>query len=282
MRYRDGRRSLCLSSQSGCPLTCTFCATGAMRFGRNLTASRDPRPGAPLPAVGSRRPRRLHGHGRAVPELRRGARLRAAAPRPRDHAPPDDDLDRRLDARADAASSTRSTSRSGSRSRSTPPIRRCARELMPVNDRYPLADVLAECRRYVDAAPPEGLRRVRHARRRQRLRRPTRGPRRAPRRAGLQGQPDPLQPDRAVRGLVARGDRARSRACSTGPGSRRPSGSRAAATSRPPAASWRRRRVPGAGAGPSSSWTPPTTRGWSGIVEGSPGRAWMGDEARSG
>src|SRR2546423_9959540 len=39
MRYRSGRRSLCLSSQSGCPLTCTFCATGAMAFGRNLTAS---------------------------------------------------------------------------------------------------------------------------------------------------------------------------------------------------------------------------------------------------
>src|SRR3954465_5243620 len=39
MRYRDGRRSLCVSSQSGCPLTCTFCATGAMAFGRNLTAS---------------------------------------------------------------------------------------------------------------------------------------------------------------------------------------------------------------------------------------------------
>ena len=38
MRYRDGRHSLCLSSQSGCPLTCTFCATGAMKFGRNLTA----------------------------------------------------------------------------------------------------------------------------------------------------------------------------------------------------------------------------------------------------
>ena len=34
-----GRRSLCLSSQSGCPLTCTFCATGTMAFGRNLTAS---------------------------------------------------------------------------------------------------------------------------------------------------------------------------------------------------------------------------------------------------
>src|ERR671916_2734957 len=39
MRYRDRRRSLCLSSQSGCPLTCTFCATGRMRFGRNLTTS---------------------------------------------------------------------------------------------------------------------------------------------------------------------------------------------------------------------------------------------------
>jgi len=34
-----GRRSICLSSQSGCPLTCTFCATGAMRFARNLTTS---------------------------------------------------------------------------------------------------------------------------------------------------------------------------------------------------------------------------------------------------
>jgi 23S rRNA (adenine2503-C2)-methyltransferase len=39
MRFADGRRSLCVSSQSGCPLTCTFCATGAMKFGRNLTAS---------------------------------------------------------------------------------------------------------------------------------------------------------------------------------------------------------------------------------------------------
>ncbi len=39
MTYRDGRRSLCISAQSGCPLTCTFCATGQMRFRRNLTAS---------------------------------------------------------------------------------------------------------------------------------------------------------------------------------------------------------------------------------------------------
>src|SRR3954451_25285029 len=39
MPDRDGRRSVCVSSQSGCPLTCTFCATGTMKFGRNLTAS---------------------------------------------------------------------------------------------------------------------------------------------------------------------------------------------------------------------------------------------------
>jgi 23S rRNA (adenine2503-C2)-methyltransferase len=45
MRYRsppgggEGRHSICVSSQSGCPLTCTFCATGQMRFARNLSAS---------------------------------------------------------------------------------------------------------------------------------------------------------------------------------------------------------------------------------------------------
>ncbi len=39
MRFRDGRRSICVSAQSGCPLTCTFCATGHMKFARNLTAS---------------------------------------------------------------------------------------------------------------------------------------------------------------------------------------------------------------------------------------------------
>jgi len=39
MRYRDARRSLCVSSQSGCALDCSFCATGRMRFARNLTAS---------------------------------------------------------------------------------------------------------------------------------------------------------------------------------------------------------------------------------------------------
>ncbi|MHB8060630.1 MAG: 23S rRNA (adenine(2503)-C(2))-methyltransferase RlmN [Gaiellaceae bacterium] len=38
MRYRDGRRSVCISTQSGCPLQCAFCASGQMGFKRNLSA----------------------------------------------------------------------------------------------------------------------------------------------------------------------------------------------------------------------------------------------------
>src|SRR5436305_5396768 len=148
MRYRDSRRSLCLPSQSGCPLTCTFCATGAMAFGRNLTASeivdqalhfRRLEPvdhavfmgmGEPmlnldavleaarrLPDVGIT-PRRttistvgwLPGLRRFVDDVDEPIRLALSL-----HAP-DDELRSRI---------------------------------MPVNNRYPLEEVLAECRRYV-------------------------------------------------------------------------------------------------------------------------------------
>lgn len=37
MHFKDGRRTVCVSSQAGCQLGCKFCATGTMRFGRNLT-----------------------------------------------------------------------------------------------------------------------------------------------------------------------------------------------------------------------------------------------------
>lgn len=37
MRYFDGRNSLCVSSQVGCPLGCKFCATGKMGLKRNLS-----------------------------------------------------------------------------------------------------------------------------------------------------------------------------------------------------------------------------------------------------
>jgi len=36
MRHKDGRNTLCVSSQVGCPLKCSFCATGQMGFKRNL------------------------------------------------------------------------------------------------------------------------------------------------------------------------------------------------------------------------------------------------------
>lgn len=37
MRHEDGRCTVCVSSQVGCPLGCAFCATGKLGFKRNLT-----------------------------------------------------------------------------------------------------------------------------------------------------------------------------------------------------------------------------------------------------
>ena len=100
MRYRDGRRSICVSSQSGCPLTCTFCATGQMQFGRNLTASE-----ILDQALHFRRIEPID-HcvfmGMGEPMLNLDAVLEAAraAARRRHHPPAHDDLHRRLAARA--------------------------------------------------------------------------------------------------------------------------------------------------------------------------------------
>ena len=79
--------------------------------------------------------------------------------------------------------------------------------LMPVNDRYPLPDVLAECRRYVELRGRkvyieyvmlEGVNDTpRHAAELAAILDPKM----------LQGEPDPVQPDRDVRRLVARRDR---------------------------------------------------------------------------
>jgi 23S rRNA (adenine2503-C2)-methyltransferase len=147
MRYRDGRRSLCLSSQSGCPLTCTFCATGQMRFGRNLTASE-----ILDQALHFRRLERVDHAvfmGMGEPMLNLDAVLEAA------RALPDVGITWRR--------STISTVGwlPGLRrfvDEVEEPIRLAVSlhaptdelrsELMPVNERHPLAEVLAECRRY--------------------------------------------------------------------------------------------------------------------------------------
>ena len=148
MRYRDGRRSICLSSQSGCPLTCTFCATGRMRFGRNLTASEI------LDQALHFRRLEVVNHavfmGMGEPFLNVDAMLGAARRLPDlgiTHRRTTistvgwlpgltrfiDEVDEpiRLALSVHAAETTLRSS------------------LMAVNDRYPLADVLAECRRYV-------------------------------------------------------------------------------------------------------------------------------------
>jgi 23S rRNA (adenine2503-C2)-methyltransferase len=149
MPYRDGRRSLCLSSQSGCPLTCTFCATGAMRFGRNLTAWEILDQALHFRRAGEVNHAVFMGMGE--PMLNLDAVVAAA---------------RRL---PDLGITHRRTTVStvgwlpGLRrfvDEVEEPIRLALSlhapdgalrsELMPVNDRYPLAEVLAECRRYVE------------------------------------------------------------------------------------------------------------------------------------
>jgi 23S rRNA (adenine2503-C2)-methyltransferase len=148
MRYRDGRCSLCLSSQSGCPLTCTFCATGAMRFGRNLTASeildqalhfRRSGPVDHAVFMGMGEPMMnldaVLGACARLPELGISHRHTAISTvgwipgieRLAEHPAPI-----RLALSLHAADETLRS------------------ELMPVNDRYPLSDVLAACRRWYE------------------------------------------------------------------------------------------------------------------------------------
>jgi len=149
MRYRDGRRSVCLSSQSGCPLTCTFCATGQMRFGRNLTASeildqalhfRRIEPVDHAVYMGMGEPflnlDAVLASARRLPDL--GITHRRTTISTVGWLP---GLRRFVDGAAEPIRLALSL-------HSADPAKRS--ELMPVNDRYPLPDVLAECRRYVE------------------------------------------------------------------------------------------------------------------------------------
>src|SRR5919106_685604 len=166
----------------------------------------DPRPGVALPPARGREPRGLHGHGRADAEPRQHARRRAPTARGRDHPPADDGLDGRL---APGPAPLRG------RGRRADPLRplaaRCGRGVALGADagQRPLS-----ARRRARRVPPlrrparpEGLRRVRHARRRQRPGRagPVTSP--APRLEVLQGEPHPVQPDGRLRRLLTRGAR---------------------------------------------------------------------------
>ena len=75
------RNTLCISSQVGCAMGCTFCLTGTMGFIRNLTPCRNSQPGLQCPRLSacpiqreSDRPgpgnqRGLYGHGRTLNNL---------------------------------------------------------------------------------------------------------------------------------------------------------------------------------------------------------------------
>ena len=147
MRFRDGRRSVCVSSQSGCPLTCTFCATGQMRFRRNLSASE-----ILDQALHFRRAESID-HcvfmGMGEPMLNVDAVLAAA------RRLPDLGVTHRrttvstvgwLPGLRRFVDEVEEPIRLALSLHAAEPALRS--QLMPVNDRYPLADVLAECRRY--------------------------------------------------------------------------------------------------------------------------------------
>ena len=149
MRYRDGRRSLCLSSQSGCPLTCTFCATGQMKFGRNLTASE-----ILDQALHFRRKERVNHAvfmGMGEPLMNLDSVLAACERLP----------DIGISSRRTAISTVGWIPGIERMTREGPPVRLALSlhaadetlrsELMPVNDRYPLPDVLDACRRWHEA-----------------------------------------------------------------------------------------------------------------------------------
>jgi 23S rRNA (adenine2503-C2)-methyltransferase len=149
MRYRDDRRSLCLSSQSGCPLTCTFCATGQMKFGRNLTASE-----ILDQALHFRRTEDVDHAvfmGMGEPMMNLDNVLAACERLP----------DLGITHRRTAISTVGWIPGIDALAQQPMPIRLALSlhaadealrsELMPVNDRYPLADVLAACRRFYEA-----------------------------------------------------------------------------------------------------------------------------------
>src|SRR4051812_8734539 len=149
MRFRDGRRSVCVSSQSGCALTCTFCATGQMQFRRNLTAweildqamhFKRIEPVDHVVFMGMGEPMlnidNVIAAARRLPDLGVTPRRTTISTVGRlpgltrfvDEADEPIRLALSLHAPADALRSS----------------------IMPVNDRYPLEDVLAECLRYFD------------------------------------------------------------------------------------------------------------------------------------
>jgi 23S rRNA (adenine2503-C2)-methyltransferase len=148
MSYRDGRRSVCISSQSGCPLTCTFCATGAMRFGRNLTAGEILDQALHFRRMGDVNHAVFMGMGEPMMNL--DAVLAACRRLP----------DVGITHRRTGISTVGWVPGIDLLASEGPPLRLALSlhapedslrtKIMPVNERYPLAEVLAACRRHYE------------------------------------------------------------------------------------------------------------------------------------
>ena len=146
MTYRDGRRSICVSSQSGCPLTCTFCATGEMRFGRNLAAAEIVDQALHFRRIGPVDHCVFMGMGEPMMNL--DAVLEACRRLP----------DLGIAHRRTAVSTVGWVPGIDRLAETEMPIRLALSlhapddalrsQIMPVNDRYPIAEVLAACERH--------------------------------------------------------------------------------------------------------------------------------------
>ena len=164
----DGRGTLCLSSQAGCAVGCRFCSTGHQGFSRNLTTGEIV---AQLwyaehqlrrrlnPAVGERACERVIGNvvmmGMGEPLQNYAALVPALRAMLDDHGY---GLSRRR-----VTVSTSGVVPMMERLQGDCPVALAVSlhapddalrdQLVPLNKKYPLAELLAACRRYLDAAP---------------------------------------------------------------------------------------------------------------------------------
>ena len=158
------RGTLCVSSQVGCTLTCSFCHTGTQRLVRNLTAgeivgqvmvARDrlddwpQRVGCGRGRCPPRLQRRHDGNGRAALQFRGRARRAAPRRRRRRHRhlqAPHHAVDLGGGAEHRAAPAPRSAA--CWRCRCMPCVTSCATSWFPLNRKYPIAELLEACRSY--------------------------------------------------------------------------------------------------------------------------------------
>lgn len=154
MPYDDHRRTACISTQAGCAMGCTFCATGQMGFARHLTASEIVEQAARFAQILHAEGERLsnvvlmgmgepfHNYDASVEAIRRmmadlgiGARhitisTVGLVPQIRQFA--DEGLQVKLAISLHAATDDERAN------------------LLPVNKRYPLADLIDACQYYIE------------------------------------------------------------------------------------------------------------------------------------